>query len=122
AGCFTSGRRGHDRTRPLPGARAMINQEKVKAFWDARAASYGSLDFESIVNLEQDPALLALKIRKESEKVFSYLGELSGRSVLDLGAGVGQWSFRFAERGAQITAVEYSEPLARIGEEEARRR
>lgn len=100
----------------------MIDQEKVKAFWDARAASYGSLDFESIVNLEQDPELLALKIRQETEKVFAYLDNLQGRTVLDLGAGVGQWSFRFQARGAEVEAVEYSEPLVRIGEEEARRR
>ena len=43
--------------------------------------------------------------------------------MLDLGAGVGQWSFRFVERGAsQVTAVEDPADLAEIGRREAQRR
>ncbi len=101
----------------------MLDKEKVKAFWDARARTYGSLDFNSIANLEQDPENLALKVQLETDKVFAYLGPLAGRTVLDLGAGVGQWAFRFAERGAShVTAVEYSSELAEIGRREALRR
>jgi ubiquinone/menaquinone biosynthesis C-methylase UbiE len=100
----------------------MIDKAKVKAFWDARAETYGHLDFNSIANLEQDPENLALKVRLESEKVFAYLGAVAGKTVLDLGAGVGQWAFRFAARGAaRVTAVEYSAALAAIGREEALR-
>lgn len=95
----------------------------MKKFWDARAASFGSLDFESIANLEQDPDNLALKIRLESEKLFGYLGDVRDKTILDLGAGVGQWAFRFVERGARhVTAVEYSAPLAEVGRSEAKRR
>lgn len=101
----------------------MIDEVKVKRFWDSRASTYKSLPFESIANLEQDPANLDLKIRLETEKVFRWLGDIEGRSVLDLGAGVGQWAFRFAERGARhVTAVEYSEPLVDIGRAEASER
>ncbi len=101
----------------------MIDQDKVKAFWDARARTFGSLDFDSIANLEQDPENLALKVRLESEKVFAYLGPIAGKSILDLGAGVGQWAFRFVEHGAaHVTAVEYSAQLAEIGRLEAARR
>ncbi|MEM6793433.1 MAG: class I SAM-dependent methyltransferase [Acidobacteriota bacterium] len=102
----------------------MIDKDKVKAFWDARAASYGELDFNSIANLEQDPSNLALKVCLENEKVFEYMGpDLTGRHVVDLGAGVGQWAFRFIERGAaSVTAVEYSASLARVGRLEAERR
>ncbi len=101
----------------------MIDQDKVKAFWDARAKTFGSLDFDSIANLEQDPENLALKVRLESEKVFGYLGSLEGKTILDLGAGVGQWAFRFVDRGAaHVTAVEYSAQLADIGRQEAQRR
>jgi SAM-dependent methyltransferase len=101
----------------------MIDKGKVKAFWDSRAAAYGALDFDSIANLEQDPANLALKVSLETEKVFAYLGSISGRTVLDLGAGVGQWAFRFVARGAhRVTAVEYSAALAEIGRREAEAR
>lgn len=100
-----------------------LDKDKVKKFWDARAASFGSLDFESIANLEQDPDNLALKIRLESEKVFGYLGDVRDKTFLDLGAGVGQWAFRLVEHGARhVTAVEYSPPLVEVGRTEAKRR
>lgn len=98
----------------------MIDKVKVKRFWDSRAAMYKSLPFESIANLEQDPANLDLKIKLETEKVFRWLGDVQGRRILDLGAGVGQWAFRFVERDARhVTAVEYSAPLVEIGRAEA---
>lgn len=101
----------------------MIDRDKVKAFWDARADTFGTLDFNSIANLEQDPDNLALKVKLESEKVFRYLPSVAGTTVLDLGAGVGQWAFRFVEKGAaRVTAVEYSASLAEIGRREAQHR
>jgi SAM-dependent methyltransferase len=101
----------------------MIDKSKVKAFWDARAEKYGMLDFNSIANLEEDPINLALKIELETSKVFEYMQTVEGRSILDLGAGVGQWAFRFIERGAsRVVAVEYSKALADLGRKEAQAR
>ncbi len=101
----------------------MIDSKKVKQFWDGRASSYKKVAFESVANLEQDPENLKRKIDDESAKVFSWLPDLTGLSILDLGAGVGQWSFRFAQRGAcRVLAVEYAEGLVEIGRQEAQRR
>jgi cyclopropane fatty-acyl-phospholipid synthase-like methyltransferase len=101
----------------------MLDPAKVQRFWEGRAAAQGRVAFESIANLEQDAQNLQRKIDDETRKVFDWLPPLTGRKVLDLGAGVGQWSFRFAQRGAaRVVAVEYSEGLARIGREEAQRR
>lgn len=101
----------------------MIDDKKVKAFWDGRAGTYQNMAFESIANLEQDPENLKLKIKLETEKVFAYLGSINGKTILDLGAGVGQWAFRFIDCGAKaVTAVEYSAPLAEVGRREAARR
>lgn len=98
----------------------MINPEKVKQFWDSRAQVYTKVALESVANLEQDPDNLQRKIDDETTKLFSWLTDISGKSVLDLGAGVGQWSFRFAERGAsKVLAVEYAAGLADIGRAEA---
>jgi len=100
-----------------------IDQDSVKIFWDQRAKKYQELAFESIANLEQDPNNLQLKIKLETEKVFHYLGPVNGRTILDFGAGVGQWAFRFINNGALfVTAVEYSAALAEIGIREAERR
>ncbi|MEM9642369.1 MAG: class I SAM-dependent methyltransferase [Pseudomonadota bacterium] len=101
----------------------MIDADKVKKFWEDRAEKLGAVAFESIVNLEEDPDALAEKIRVETENVFSYLGDISGKSIVDLGAGVGQWSFRFHDRGAaHVTAVEYAASLAELGSREAEKR
>lgn len=101
----------------------MMDPKKIKEFWDARAKVHEKLPFESIANLEQDPEHLKLKVTLETEKVFDYLKSVAGKTIIDFGAGVGQWALRFAERGAAyVTAVEYSEPLVEIGEREAARR
>jgi SAM-dependent methyltransferase len=101
----------------------MLDPVKVQRFWEGRASVEGGVAFESIANLEQDAANLQRKIDDETGKVFAWLPPLDGLRVLDLGAGVGQWAFRFAERGAaQVVGVEYAAGLARIGREEAQRR
>ncbi len=101
----------------------MPEREKIKRFWDSRAKLYKEMPFDSIGNLEQDADNLQLKIAHETEKVFGWLGSVEGKTILDLGAGVGQWAFRFAERGAKkVTAVEYSEELAGIGRAECQHR
>ncbi len=94
----------------------MIDPDKVRRFWEGRADSYDKIALESMANLEQDADNLRLKIDDETAKVFDWLPDLDGLSVLDLGAGVGQWSVRFAQRGARrVVAVEYAEGLAEIG-------
>lgn len=101
----------------------MIDPDKVRRFWQGRAAVVGKVAFESVANLEQDQRNLKLKIGDETAKVFAWLPEVAGLSVLDLGAGVGQWTFRFAERGAsRVLAVEYAQGLADVGRAEAARR
>ena len=101
----------------------IMNKEKIKKFWDERASTYNSVSFESIANLEEDPENLQLKIELETAKVFDFLGDIKGYRFLDLGAGVGQWAFRFMEHGAELVkAVEYSADLASIGAAEAANR
>lgn len=101
----------------------MIDAGKVKRFWEGRAGLYNQIALESVANLEQDEQHLRLKIDEESKKVFAWLPDLTGLSILDLGAGVGQWTFRFAARGAsRVVAVEYAAGLAEIGQREAAKR
>lgn len=100
----------------------MIDEQKIRAFWVARSEKYGRVPFESIVNLEEDPDLLALKLRLEQERVMPRLRLDPSMTVLDLGAGVGLWAFRFAPLVEKVTAVEYTPELAAIGRDEAGRR
>ena len=97
-----------------------MDKERIKEFWDNRAKKYKTLPFESIANLEEDPENLQLKISLETKKVFDWLGDVKDLRILDLGAGVGQWSFRLVDRGAKsVTAVEYSADLVKIGRRES---
>lgn len=100
----------------------MLDRNRVKKFWDDRAKKYDSLAFESVANLEEDSDNLKLKIQLETTKVFKWMGNIADKTILDIGAGVGQWSFRFIEHGVHsVTAVEFSEPLAEIGRKEAKK-
>lgn len=95
----------------------MINSDKIKDFWDKRAYKLKEVEFESIANLEEDNKNLTLKIKDECEKVFNWLPQIKDLKILDLGAGVGQWAFRFAQKKAKyILAVERSKGLVEIGE------
>ena len=80
----------------------MLEPDKVKQFWDAQAAAYQKkgVAVESISNLEPDLQKMQLKISDETQKVFAWLPDVATKTILDLGAGVGQWAFRFAKRGA----------------------
>jgi SAM-dependent methyltransferase len=100
----------------------MIDAGNVKRFWEARGSKLGEVPFESIANLEEDPKLLELKVKLEQERVLPLLPLGPERALLDLGAGVGQWTFRFAPLVRRVVAVEYSAPLAEIGRKEAARR
>jgi ubiquinone/menaquinone biosynthesis C-methylase UbiE len=93
----------------------MIDANKVKYFWEMRGKQFYKLPFESIANLEEDSELLALKVKLETEQVLPRLQLHDKLTVLDLGAGVGQWTFRFAPHVQYVTAVEYSSSLANIG-------
>ncbi len=100
----------------------MLDPSSIKSFWDNRSNTYKKIPFESIANLEQDPYNLELKIKEEKSKIFNWLPDIKDKNILDLGAGVGQWAFRFAEKKPRkITAVEFSENLALIGQNEAKR-
>ncbi len=46
---------------------------------------------------------------EKPEKVLEYVGDLQGKKVLDLGAGTGYFSVRFARRGAHVIAADVEE-------------
>lgn len=100
----------------------MINPDDVKWFWETRSEKLGKLPFESIANLEEKEDLLHLKVSLEQEKLMPLLSLTPQTNLLDLGAGVGQWSFRFAPRVQHVTAVEYIDSLAEIGRVETKKR
>jgi len=47
----------------------------------------------------------------EKDRVLPLLGDLSGKKVLDVGAGTGRLAIRLAQKGAEITALDISEEM-----------
>lgn len=66
----------------------------VRAGYDRWAAVYDH-DGNPLVALEQPVVEAAL-------------GDVSGRTLLDLGCGTGRWALRLAARGAHVTALDFS--------------
>jgi ubiquinone/menaquinone biosynthesis C-methylase UbiE len=96
-----------------------LDADKIKKFWDAQAQKVKHLKLEGIANLEEDPQLLQAKIEKETRKIMGIVNLDKSMRVLDLGAGVGQWSFRFSEYAKQVVAVEYSSDMCYLAIQEA---
>jgi cyclopropane fatty-acyl-phospholipid synthase-like methyltransferase len=92
----------------------MINPNKIKKFWENRGEKYQKIPFESISNLEECPELLQEKIEIEKAQVLPRLHLHSDQTVLDLGAGVGQWTFRFAPLVKKVVAVEYASTQVKL--------
>lgn len=97
----------------------MIDPQMVKSFWETRSEKLNKLPFESIANLEEKADLLQLKITLEQEKILPLLPLNPNIRILDLGAGVGQWTFRFAPFVKEVTAVEYMDSFTQIAMNEA---
>ena len=104
------------------GAYMSIDLIKVKNFWDSQAAKYCKIPLESISNLEENQDLLKIKVEHERNKIFDLLFLTKDMSVLDLGAGVGNWSCEFAKNCKKVYAVEYSKKLIDIAKLEAKKK
>jgi len=93
--------------------------DKIMNFWDAQARKSKHLKLEGVANLEEDPKLLEEKIETENRKVMKKIDLDKSKTVLDLGAGTGQWSFRFAEIAKEVVAVEFSEGMCDLARNKA---
>ncbi len=93
-------------------------EENIRDFWEARGNKYNEIPFESLSNFEENPQILAERITAEKNLVFSKLSLNQNHNVLDLGAGVGQWAFRFAPLVNKIVAVEFASSQIEIAKRE----
>lgn len=99
----------------------MIDRRDIKNFWEARGKKFAA-PTEAMANLESSPELLSLKVAQEQNVVLPRLDLKPDMDVLDIGAGYGQWSMRFAPHVRSVTAVEYADSMLRAGVEEAKSR
>lgn len=97
----------------------MIDTRQIKEFWHARANAHRTMPQESAVNLEEDQKLLRMKLAMERRQILPRLDLKPDMTILDLGAGYGQWAFQFAPHVRKILAVEYAHSFVELGRKEA---
>lgn len=96
-----------------------IDTEYMKEFWEKRANDH--VLNEGLTNLEDNEELLKRKIKDEESKVLPLI-DWKDKTILDLGAGWGNWAFKFIDKGAKhVTCVDYIEEMCKKGEEIAKR-
>jgi SAM-dependent methyltransferase len=91
-----------------------ITHQREAAFHDAWA---GSTQIEDVLVRECFEAPTAL----ENRFILSRMGNLNGKRLLDIGAGLGESSMYFALQGAQVTMTDISPGMVQTGRELARR-
>lgn len=60
-----------------------------------------STSFEDLVNRFDSPERDAYQ---QPEKVLTYIGDVKGKKILDIGAGTGYFAFKLAAKGAEVIA------------------
>ena len=91
-----------------------ITHQREAAFHDAWA---GSTPIDDVLVRECFQAPTAL----ENRFILSRMGNLRGKRLLDIGAGLGESSVYFALQGAQVTMTDISPGMIQTGRELARR-
>jgi ubiquinone/menaquinone biosynthesis C-methylase UbiE len=91
-----------------------IRHEREAAFHDAWA---GSTKIDDVLVRESFQAPTAL----ENRFILSRMGDVRGKRLLDIGAGLGESSVYFALQGAQVTMTDISPGMVETGRELARR-
>jgi len=91
-----------------------ITHQREAAFHDAWA---GSTPIDDVLVRECFEAPTAL----ENRFILSRMGDLRGKRMLDIGAGLGESSVYFALQGAKVTMTDISPGMVQTGQELARR-
>ena len=70
-------------------------------------------------NLEEDQNLQKLKVNNERDKIKKYVNSIGFNKVLDLGAGLGYWSFFFSDYCKHVTSVDFSSNMTSLAKNDA---
>lgn len=83
--------------------RAADHERRNREFWDADAADYQAAHADDLT-----ARALAWGAWRAPEAELRVLGDVRGRSVLELGCGAAQWSVALAASGARVVGLDQS--------------
>ncbi len=99
-----------------------IQSDQIEKYYDRIKPSSGEHQYEYYGTVETSPSLIRFKNRVEERHLQKILSLNPFQNVLDLGAGTGRWSVFFSSIATQLTLVEVSAELIRIGQKEMEKR
>jgi len=82
--------------------------------------SYADADMAGSFDARRFGGPIGERVAHDQARVLaSFAGELSGRSVLDVGTGTGRAALQMARAGARVTAVDSSEEMLTVAQQRA---
>ena len=96
-------------------------KEKLKNFWDKRAEALSEMSQLENVIFQNDSERAKLYEEGELAVIGRELNITESTVLLDLGAGVGRHTLRFAKKAKHVTAVEFTSEYAKQIEMQAKR-
>ena len=96
--------------QPISTPAKEATREEFKSYW---VEEHGAPTLENMM-LDTNAALMDVLERPE---ILAELPSLNGKSVLELGAGIGRFSTSLAAKAASVVAVDFVEASCRINRE-----
>jgi len=98
---------------------ARIKESDVKQFWENRASQYGKITYQGITNFaDSEESVKRDIIEKNMLKPYLF----DKLNILDMGCGVGRISLWLAEKGHNVTGIDYAKSLIDIATVEAKKK
>ena len=86
----------------------MAGDQRVQAYFDARAVPFDRV-YEPGPGIRGGlDALIYRRVRWSLDVTLAELGDLSAKTVLDVGCGPGRYAVAAAERGADVVGIDFS--------------
>ena len=98
----------------LYGDKEDINSEKVKDFFNQRANKEVESEFAIVLFQDKENSQ---QRHEDEKKVFHENIDVSGKSVLEIGCGVGRWVEALHDKCGSYLGLDFSEELLEIAEE-----
>ena len=94
-----------------------MKNKNIKFFWSNQAQKYAYNKNLGSLNLEMDSDLQLQKKQIELKKINAFLPSETKKNVLDLGCGVGYWSFILANKFDKVLGVDFEEKMIDLANE-----